>query len=72
MNMKLKNNTKWYFNDESGSFTWDDPVPPHELYMPLCNNMGLMSSITPYLHGDIKTSNDYFLTQPLSIEDLHN
>ena len=30
-----------------------------------------MSSVTPTLHGDIKTGQHTFLTRPVSIEDLH-
>ncbi len=43
-----------------------------DLYFPLCNEAGMMSSITPYLHGDAKTSNKSFVLPPVTIEDLHN
>ena len=33
---------------------------------------GLLSAITPILHGDIKTGQNEFLTLPVSAEDLHN
>ncbi len=32
----------------------------------------MMSSITPTLTGDIKSSQNTFLTLPVSVEDLHN
>ena len=31
-----------------------------------------MSSLSPTLHGDIKTGHNSFLTTPVSVEDLHN
>ncbi len=63
---------KWIFTDDKGSFKWENPSAINELYFPLCNENGLMSAITPCLHGDIKKSQAHFLTLPVSIEDLHN
>jgi len=62
----------WAFIDENGTFRWENPDAINELYFPLCNDAGLMSSITPVLHGDIKQNQHNFLLQPVSIEDLHN
>ncbi len=64
--------SKWIFTDDKGSFKWDNPSAINELYFPLCNEKGLMSAVTPVLHGDIKKSQDHFLTLPVSVEDLHN
>ncbi len=50
----------------------DAPESVSRLYFPLANEAGLLSSITPDLHGDIKTSHNSFLMLPVSIEDLHN
>ena len=66
------NSKPWTFIDESGTFRWEQPDAINELYFPLCNDAGLMSSITPVLHGDIKQNQHNFLLQPVSIEDLHN
>ena len=62
----------WKFTDECGSFKWEDPGPLNRLYFPLCNEKGMMSSISPILHGDIKTGQESFLTPPATVEDLHN
>lgn len=62
----------WAFIDENGTVRWEQPDAINELYFPLCNDAGLMSSITPVLHGDIKQNQHNFLLQPVSIEDLHN
>jgi len=65
-------NTSWKFTDDQGAFEWKNPQDLNQLYFPLCNESGIMSSITPKLCGDIKTSQHSFLLQPVSIEDLHN
>ncbi|MBC7958990.1 MAG: cellobiose phosphorylase, partial [Vallitaleaceae bacterium] len=65
-------NKPWTFIDENGSFRWEQPEAINELYFPLCNAAGLMSSITPVLHGDIKQNHHNFLLLPVSVEDLHN
>lgn len=66
------NNKPWTFIDDNGSFRWEQPDAINELYFPLCNAAGLMSSITPVLHGDIKQNQHNFLLLPVSVEDLHN
>lgn len=62
----------WRFIDSSGTF--ELPAPHHSsyLYFPLANQAGLMSAVTPRLHGDIKAGQHVFLTPPVSVEDLHN
>ena len=63
----------WKFNDTTdGSFTLIDPDKISYLYFPLVNEKGMMSSITPSLNGDIKTDQNSFLLQPVSVNDLHN
>jgi cellobiose phosphorylase len=62
----------WSFIDGKGSFRLPDPHLNNYLYFPLVNEAGMMSSITPTLHGDIKIGHNYFLTPPVSVEDLHN
>jgi cellobiose phosphorylase len=62
--------TTWHFNDD-GSFQLDAPQGSSSLYFPLMNESGLVSVVTPTLHGDIKTNQNTFLTLPVSVEDLH-
>jgi hypothetical protein len=50
----------------------DNPHRKSYLYFPLANEGGMMSSITPTLHGDIKTGQNTFFSMPVSSEDLHN
>jgi len=65
-------NTLWKFIDDDGTFVAHNPHKISRLYFPLCNEAGLMSSITPSLHGDIKMGQHSFLTVPVSIDDLSN
>jgi len=62
----------WKFIDENGTFEWENPPFINDLYFPLCNEAGMMSSITPLLHGDAKTSNKTFILPPVTVYDLHN
>jgi len=62
----------WRFVDQLGTFVLPDPQKNTSLYFPLVNEAGMMSSITPLLHGDIKTDQNHFLMAPVSVEDLHN
>ncbi len=58
-------NNLYEFTDNSGSFRslFADKIA--SLYLPLCNEI-LMSSISPDLHGDIKSSQNNFLLEPVS------
>ena len=67
-----KKNALWEFLDAEASFRVHAPTSVSRLYFPLGNEAGILSSITPDLHGDIKTGHNSFLTQPVSTEDLHN
>jgi cellobiose phosphorylase len=62
----------WQFIDDQGSFRVQSPETVSRLYFPLCNEAGILSSITPELYGDIKTNHNSFLMLPVTIEDLHN
>lgn len=62
----------WKFLDDSGAFEVKNPHKLSRLYFPLANEKGLLSSIDPTLHGDIKTDQDSFLMPPVSSEDLDN
>ncbi len=66
-------NTLWKFLDSEGTFIAKNPHKLSRLYFPLANEKGgLLSSITPTLHGDIKLGQDRFLSVPVSTEDLDN
>ena len=62
----------WSFEGKDGKFTLENPQNTSYLYFPLANEAGMMSSITPALQGDMKTSQNTFLMTPVSPEDLHN
>ncbi len=61
----------WEFINDKGDFRLENPDDSSYLYFPLVNEAGLMSCVTPTLHGDIKTGQNSFLTRPVSVEDLH-
>lgn len=63
-------NTLWKFLDDTGTFAAKNPHKLRSIYFPLANEGGLLSSITPDLHGDIKIDQHTFLTPPASAEDL--
>ena len=63
-------NTLWEFLDDTGTFAAKNPHKLRRIYFPLANEKGLLSSITPTLHGDIKIDQHTFLTPPVSTEDL--
>ena len=62
----------WQFTDDDGSFLLESPHRTNYLYFPLVNEAGMMSVVTPTLHGDTKIGQNAFLTLPVSVEDLHN
>ncbi len=62
----------WRFTGDDGAFVLDAPQETSYLYFPLANEAGMLSVVTPALHGDIKTGQNSFLTPPVSVEDLHN
>jgi len=64
--------TGWHFIDDWGSFEITNPHRVSYLYLPLVNSLGMMSAITPNLHGDIKLDQNTYLLLPVSAEDLHN
>lgn len=64
-------NDLWKFTDDFGSFESRSADRIKALYFPLTNER-IMSSISPDLHGDIKTGQDSFLLAPTSRIDLLN
>ena len=69
--MSKNSNPNWQFIDHEGTFQLKNPHQHSYLYFPLVNEVGMMSAITPTLHGDVKTDQNAFLTPPVSVEDLH-
>ncbi|OKP92152.1 GH36-type glycosyl hydrolase domain-containing protein [Paenibacillus sp. P32E] len=64
--------TGWIFNGNNGDFSLKQPDRSSFLYFPLVNEGGMMSSVSPKLHGQVTSGHNTFLTPPLSVEDLHN
>ena len=60
------------FIDEHGSFLLKQPENTSYLYFPLASETGLKSAVTPNLGGDAKISQETFLLEPVSSENLHN
>ncbi len=69
---KMNHNNKWKFTGKNGEFKLNNADKNNYLYFPLANEAGMMSAITPGLHGDIKTGQNTFAMRPVSLEDLHN
>jgi cellobiose phosphorylase len=59
------------FTSPEGNFTLDAPHKTSHLYFPLVNDAGMMSVVTPTLHGDAKIGQHAFLLTPASVDDLH-
>jgi len=68
---KIDQTPGWIFKND-GSFELNNPTKVNYLYFPLTNEAGMISSITPTLHGDAKVDQNTFLLRPCSVEDLHN
>ena len=62
----------WKFIDEHGTFQLLNPHLTNYLYFPLVNEAGMMSIITPTLHGSLQTGHNTFFSEPISVESLHN
>ncbi|MFP4979010.1 GH36-type glycosyl hydrolase domain-containing protein [Paenibacillus sp. CN-4] len=61
----------WKFTGPEGDFRLENPDRSSYLYFPLVNEAGMMSTVTPKLHGMATSGHNTFLTPPLSVEDLH-
>lgn len=57
--------------DSQGEFILRNAQRHPEVYFPLVNEGGMISSITPLLAGDCKTGQNTFLLAPASSETLH-
>jgi cellobiose phosphorylase len=69
--MVKKSVQPWKFTDLDGDFTLISPHHTSYLYFPLVNEAGMMSVVSPTLHGDAKINQHAFLLPPVSVEDLH-
>lgn len=72
MNILSKANNSWEFIGKDGQFRLEGADKYNRLYFPLTNEAGMMSAITPLLNGDIKTGQNTFAMEPVSVENLHN
>ncbi|MDB5055965.1 MAG: cellobiose phosphorylase [Bacilli bacterium] len=72
MTQLQKEKVGWKFIGDQGDFSIDKPNESSYLYFPLANEAGMLSAISPILHGDIKSSQYTFLTPPVSLDELHN
>ena len=66
------NMDKYYFLDDDGTFTIDNPENYNYLYFPIAGEDGIKSSLTPTLGGDSKLDQNAFILEPVSAENLHN
>ncbi|MBX4146575.1 GH36-type glycosyl hydrolase domain-containing protein [Paenibacillus lautus] len=64
--------TGWKFEGDQGVFKISHPEHHNYLYFPLVNEAGMMSAVTPNLHGEMTSSHNTFFMPPVSVEDLHN
>lgn len=60
------------FLDDHGGFRLENAENTSYLYYPLASRQGLRSAVTPNLGGDAKLSQESFLLEPVSAENLHN
>lgn len=59
------------FNDNE-VFSLKNPENYNGLYLPVANELGLKSSLTPTFGGDAKLNQNAFLLEPVSEMNLHN
>jgi cellobiose phosphorylase len=57
---------------QDGTFSIRNVTDFSYLYFPLFNSFGMLSVISPEFQGDVKASQNHFLTQPVSVEDLRH
>jgi cellobiose phosphorylase len=70
--MNASDPRQWKFIDRQGTFEQADAESGSYLYLPLVNQAGMTSSVTPTFNGDAKADQNSFLLLPTSVEDLHN
>ncbi|MFD1178454.1 GH36-type glycosyl hydrolase domain-containing protein [Paenibacillus puldeungensis] len=62
----------WKYIGNEGEFRLEQPELNSYLYFPLVNEAGMMSAISPNLHGELTSGHNTFLLEPISVESLHN
>lgn len=60
------------FLDGQGTFTLEQPENYSYQYFPVAGEKGIKSALTPVFGGDSKRSQNEFLLEPVSVENLHN
>ncbi len=60
------------FIDNNGTFELENADRNSYLYFPICNDAGIMGSLTPTLGGDLMLDKNRFILEPTSVENLHN
>ena len=60
------------FIDNNGTFRLKDPDLYSYLYFPIGAASGMMGAVTPDLGGNLKTSQNTFVLEPVSSDNLHN
>lgn len=64
--------TPYKFIDNKGTFRLEQPENVSYLYFPVAGEQGIKGALTPTLGGDLKCSQNEFILQPVSAEELHN
>ncbi len=60
------------FLDQKGTFYLENPENTGALYFPIAGEQGIKGAVTPNLGGDLKTGQNTFILEPVSVENLHN
>lgn len=63
---------QYEFLDNRGTFRLEQPENTSYLYFPVAGEQGIKGALTPTLGGDLKCSQNEFVLQPVSAEELHN
>ena len=60
------------FIDNKGNFRLQNPDNYSYLYFPIGSSSGMMGAVTPQFGGDLKSSQNTFILEPVSSDNLHN
>lgn len=63
---------QYNFLDNKGTFRLEQLENVSYLYFPIAGEQGIKGALTPTLGGDLKCSQNEFVLQPVSAEELHN
>lgn len=70
--MGMEKMKQYQFLDDKGTFRLEGPENVSYLYFPIAGEQGMKGALTPLLGGDLKRSQNEFVLQPVSAEELHN